>query len=80
MLYLNVPRIMFWLMFMALAVAGECPWWVPVAAVLYDLHYPMTFMLPWMRKQFEAQWQAKRQRHIDAVMGRIEPPAGRKDS
>lgn len=79
MVYLNLPRVMLWLMFVVLAVLGECPWWLPVAALLYDLDYPVTFMLPWMRKRFEAHWAAQRQKQIDAVMGRIESPT-RKDS
>jgi hypothetical protein len=80
MVYLNLPRVVLWLMLTVLAVMGECPWWLPVGALLYDLDYPITFMLPGMRKRFEAHWEAQRQKQLDAVMGRqIQSPV-RKDN
>ena len=59
-------------MLIVLAGFGEVPWWVPIAALLYDMTYPVMFMLPWMRKRFEAQ--AQRQKQIDMVMERLNPP------
>jgi hypothetical protein len=78
MIVFNAPRIVMYLALIALAVAGETPWWVPVMFLLYDTRYLVSFVLPWKRKEIAAQIEAERQAYIDMVMGRsIEAPKGK---
>ena len=47
----DLVRLAFHALFIALAVVGEIPWWVPTALVLNDLRYPVSINWPPWRRQ-----------------------------
>ena len=71
MVIVDVPRLVLYVLLVVLAVLGQVAWWMPVAVVLYDLHYLFGFVLPWMRKKLAKQQEVQRQHYLDAVMGRL---------
>ena len=71
MVIVDVPRFVLYVLLVVLAVLEQVAWWMPVAVVLYDLHYHFGFVLPWMRKELAKQQEAQRQHYLDALMGRL---------
>ena len=79
-LFIDLARAAVWLSLVALAVFGEVPWWLPIVAFVYDLNYPVHFMVPGTRKRWERLIAKQRQKQLDAAMYQLNVPAGRKDS
>lgn len=70
MVIIDVPRLLLYVLLVVLAVLEQVAWWMPVAVVLYDLHYHFGFVLPWMRKELAKQPEVQRQHYRDAVWDR----------
>ena len=80
LLYLDLARASVWLSLIVLAVLRQVPWWLPVLAFVYDLHYPVHFIVPGTKKRWERLMGQQRQSYIDLAMKQLSVPAGRKDS
>lgn len=49
MIYLNITRVLSYLLVIALAIHRDVAWWVPVVFLLWDTPYGMVCKLPWVK-------------------------------